>query len=501
MKHSLRLKITLVLMLSLLMLISLCWIVTRFFLPEYYQNMKLEMLGKSFEEISGLFIQEEAYTAIGLTDEQNDTINTLCSSHNLDMYIITRDMTYATNTSRVAKERMDYSRISYALGTVPFYQITNIRLLYSNGEYDIYFQSDGRQSANYIDLYGVLDNKVEIFIRTNYESIQESAEIASRFLAFVGIAVVLLGSVVMFFISRSFTKPILELAGISKKMTELDFDAKYEVRTKDEIAVLGSSINELSEKLERTISELKSANNELQSDIQNKIQIDEMRKDFLSNVTHELKTPIALIQGYAEGLQDNISEDAESREFYCEVIIDEAQRMNKMVKKLLTLNQLEFGKNQVEMERFDVVALIRSVLNSVDILFKQKEVQLIFEETEPIYVWADEYMVEEVVTNYISNALNHVSGKRIIEVKLIQYQEVVRIAVFNTGEQIPEEDLENVWVKFFKVDKARTREYGGSGIGLSIVKAIMAAHNRECGVVNHAAGVEFWCELDTDARI
>ena len=150
----------------------------------------------------------------------------------------------------------------------------------------------------------------------------------------------------------------------------------------------------------------------------------------------------------------------------------------------------------MEFERFDIVALIQSVLNSTDILIKQKNITVIFDEKEPVYVWADEYMIEEVVTNYISNAIHHVSGANIIEVKLIRINDLVRIAVYNTGANIPEEDLDKIWIKFYKVDKARTREYGGSGIGLSIVKAIMTSHNRECGVVNHQSGVEFWFELD-----
>jgi len=279
-------------------------------------------------------------------------------------------------------------------------------------------------------------------------------------------------------------------------MSDLNFEIKYPVTTNDEIGELGGSINILSEKLEKTFTELKNANNELLTDIQNKIQIDEMRKDFLSNVTHELKTPIALIQGYAEGLSDNINEDADSREFYCEVIIDEAKKMNQMVKKLLSLNQIESGNNQVNIERFDLVALIRSVLSSTEILFQQKEILLHFEHTDPVYVWSDEYMTEEVVTNFISNALNHVEGAKIIEIKLIQHDEVVRVAVYNTGAKIPEEDIENIWIKFYKVDKARTREYGGSGIGLSIVKAIMTSLNQKYGVINHDAGVEFWFELD-----
>lgn len=496
MKHSLRFKITFVLVVCMVMMILLCWILNKSFLGDYYRETKVSTLGKSYEEVKKLIAEKPVDQLSEFTEEQIDRLIEICSGNNIDVYIIKGYLVISSNTSRTARERMTYSRITYVYGTNLGYEITDVELLYSNGEYDVYSQYDKRQDANYIDLYSVMEDDVEIFIRTNYESIQESTAIANRFLAYVGIAVAVIGSIIIFFVSRNFTKPILELADISKKMSGLDFDVKYKGKTKDEIALLGNSMNELSERLEKTISELKSANNELQSDIQNKIQIDEMRKDFLSNVTHELKTPIALIQGYAEGLEDNINEDAESRQFYCDVIIDEAQKMNKMVKKLLTLNQLEFGQNQVEMERFDLVALIGSVIQSVDILVKQKQVRMIFEEKEPVYVWADEYMIEEVITNYVSNALNHVSGANIIEIKLIRRGDVVRVAVYNTGERIPEEELEKVWIKFYKVDKARTREYGGSGIGLSIVKAIMASHNQACGVVNHDSGVEFWCELD-----
>ena len=233
-------------------------------------------------------------------------------------------------------------------------------------------------------------------------------------------------------------------------------------------------------------------------DIEKKIQIDEMRKEFLSNVSHELKTPIALIQGYAEGLYDNINDDSESRKFYCEVIMDEADKMNKMVKKLLTLNQIEFGNNQVNFEHFDIVQVVRTVINSATLLAKQKEAQIEIDDYPQIYVWADEYMIEEVVTNYVSNAINHVDGEKKIKVSLKKTDKVVRVSVFNTGKCIPEEELDKIWIKFYKVDKARTREYGGSGIGLSIVKAIMESMNQKCGVLNHEDGVEFWFELDIE---
>ena len=170
--------------------------------------------------------------------------------------------------------------------------------------------------------------------------------------------------------------------------------------------------------------------------------------------------------------------------------------MNYMVKKLLTLNQIEFGNGQVEFERFDITALLRSVLNATNIMFRQKEVTLDFPEYDPVYVWGDEYRIEEVITNYISNALNHVEQAGRISVRLKLLEGRVRVSVFNTGQPIPEEDIDLIWEKFYKVDKARTREYGGNGIGLSIVKAIMNSINQACGVKNWENGVEFWFELD-----
>ncbi|MDD6744220.1 MAG: HAMP domain-containing sensor histidine kinase, partial [Roseburia porci] len=220
--------------------------------------------------------------------------------------------------------------------------------------------------------------------------------------------------------------------------------------------------------------------------------------EFLSNVSHELKTPLALIQGYAEGLQECINDDPESRNFYCDVIMDETDKMNKMVKKLLTLNQLEFGNEAVEMDRFDITELIQGVMNASSILAAQQEISINFYQDGPVYVWGDEFKVEEVITNYLSNAINHAEGEKRIDIRYTWLEQKVRVSVFNTGKPIPEEDIDKIWIKFYKVDKARTREYGGSGIGLSIVKAIMDSFHQQCGVINHEDGVEFWMELESN---
>lgn len=221
-----------------------------------------------------------------------------------------------------------------------------------------------------------------------------------------------------------------------------------------------------------------------------------MRTEFIGNVSHELKTPIALIQGYAEGLKDGITDDPESMEFYCDVIIDEAGKMNRMVKNLLTLNQLELGRDDTQFERIDITSLIQGVVQSLDIVARQKEVDVRMNVSGPVYVWADEFKVEQVVRNYVNNALNHVDGQRIIDIRIEEREGKIRVNVFNTGKPIPEEDIAHIWEKFYKVDKARTREYGGNGIGLSIVKAIMESFHQNYGVRNYENGVQFWFELD-----
>lgn len=529
-KHSVRVKMIALTFAAIFGTVALCLILNETFLVRYYERSKQKMLGDVYEQIDRLMEETEA-DVIEVTDEIEGNFNIeepvpehmseklrleldiLCAKSNITAVIIEDILSDKPRPQAIVsyffgtggKNNQDEEIIRDLIGDYfyPGYgqEVKEKKLESENEAYSVFSLYDARMKSKYIELVGFLTNGDIILMRSNVESMQESVKVANKFLLYAGIGSAVIISLIMFFVSRKFTRPILQLADIAKDMSELNFDVKYTVRSKDEIGKLGNSINILSEKLERTISELKSANNELQVDIERKTQADEMRKEFLSNVTHELKTPIALIQGYAEGLKDNINESAEDREFYCDVIIDEAGKMNSMVKKLLTLNQLEFGNAPVEFERFDLTELIQSVLNTTEILAKQKGVIVHFEQTEPVYVWADEYMIEEVLTNYISNAFHHVSGAGIVEVKIIPFGSRIRVAVFNTGETIPEEELDKIWIKFYKVDKARTREYGGNGIGLSIVKAIMEAHNRSYGVKNHVSGVEFWFELDNQAEM
>lgn len=498
MRHSIRFKLAIQLISLIAFTIFITWFINARFLSDYYLHCKVDNIADVFDRVQNIY--KESKEDIFLSEEDTLKMERLSSNNDVNIYVL---MSFAGRPLSSYPQPKDFgereqSQIEQLIRNYMSGNVSQVdRTVIQEGDnYVIYRLYDSHLDANYIDLIGLLEDNKVVFLRSNFENIQESVTLANQFLGYIGLLAVAIGIIAMFLLSKRFTKPIQELAYIARQMSDLDFEVKYPVNTKDEIGELGSSINILSDKLRDTISELKRANNELQSDIQKKTEIDEMRKEFLSNVSHELKTPISLIQGYAEGLMENVNEDEENRNFYCEVIIDEANKMNQLVKKLLTLNELEFGSNQVNFVRFDIVQLIRSILWSTDILFKQKGVTLRFEEEGPIYVWADEYLIEQVVSNYISNALNHVAGQKIIEIKLIHRENVLRVAVFNTGETIPEEDIDKLWVKFYKVDKARTREYGGSGIGLSIVKAIMNTHNKECGVNNRSVGVEFWFEVD-----
>ena len=486
-KHSLTRQITSIVSLLVAGAILLCWVLNTTLLPRYYMHNKKEVLMENYQTISNASAQNELES-----DEFAVTFDNLCSNGNIMALILQQD----GKVLRSSVNDLDALRTE-------FWDVLlhgdKMEVLYSNKQYQLLKKTDTRLDSEYLVLVGVLENGDMVLMRTAVESIRESAAISNRFLLFAGAAAIVASILVAFFTTRHITKPLQQLTDISKRMVDLDFNAKYESDQSNsyEVEELGNHINRLSENLERTISELKTANVELQDDIEKKIQIDEMRKEFLSNVSQELKTPLALIQGYAEGLQECINDDAESREFYCEVIIDEADKMNRMVKKLLTLNQLEFGNDQVIMERFDMTELIRGVANSTRILMEQKGIRLELENSEEAWVWGDEFKVEEVITNYMSNAINHADGEKLIRVFYTRSEDKLRVSVFNTGQPIPEEDIEKIWVKFYKVDKARTREYGGSGIGLSIVKAIMDSFHQRCGVINHEDGVEFWMELAT----
>ena len=488
MKYSIKKQIALIFIAVMTGTIVLCWVINSSFLETYYTKNKKKVIQTAYNSIN------RAVSNGDIDSYEFDLeFQKICDMYNMNVLVIDAQSNTVKSSTRNTEVLMRHLYDNF------FNPNMNMNYLEENEGYTIAVQLDFMTSTEYLEMWGVLDNGNLFLIRSPLESIRESVKISNQFLMYVGAIATLISAAIIWVVTTKITKPIMELKRISERMTELDFNTKYVSKGKNEIDLLGEHMNKMSVTLEKTFSELKTANNELMRDIEKKEQIDEMRKEFLSNVSHELKTPIALIQGYAEGLREGINDDAESREFYCDVIIDESNKMNNMVKKLLDLNQLEFGNDVVSMERFDVTELVRNYVKSAEILINQNQIKVHIDDRHSIYVWADEYKTEEVFDNFFSNAMNHINGERIIEIKFSYTNESkVRISVFNTGEPIPEESISRIWDKFYKVDKARTREYGGSGVGLSIVKAIMESMNQQYGVNNYTNGVEFWFELDTE---
>ena len=478
--QSVRVKMTLMLIIIMTSVIALSVLVNLTMLKTYYTVKEKKTIKESYVQLQKIFKKD--------TVRENE-VDEIAKKYNY------RIMISNSTGSRAYSSEGQNSVMYKGLWNIMNNNLDKISDDINKQGYAIMTNSNKSMGTS-INLIGYLDGDFTVIISTPMESIQTSARLSGQFTMYVGLILIICGAIAMYLYSRQFTKPIEDMAKAANQMSHLDFDMKVPTGSDDELGRLGNSINELSSKLELTISELKTANNELQKDIEQKVQIDEMRKEFLSHVSHELKTPIALIQGYAEGLKEGVNEDAESREFYCDVIMDEASKMNQMVKNLLTLNQLEFGDEDIVFERFNLTALVKGVLQSMEIMADQAGAKIMLHTEEDIYAWADEFKVEQVVRNYVSNACHHVSGDMVIEVKMVQKDGKVRVSVFNTGNPIPEADAPHIWDKFYKVDKAHTREYGGNGIGLSIVKAIMKSFNQEYGVKNYDNGVEFWFELD-----
>lgn len=529
MKHSIRYRMMLLFTGLMAAMLFAIWIINNFWLEGYYTSQQLKVMEDAYEKLNTTVMEKvQSGESIGevitretrqewelwqerlLQDAQEGlepgkgkrkdpeylpdessllyAVREYGEKNNIAIVLIDSNTGKALVSSARDEDWMVRKAQQYILGK----DNLDSEVLADNENYTVEKTYDFRAKSHYMESWGFFSDDSTMFIMSMpLASIQESAALSNRFTTYVGLIVLVLGGILMYFATRKVTDPIMKLAALSERMSRLDFDASYEGDAVDEVGVLGRSMNMLSEKLKETIGEL-------QKDIEEKTQVDEMRKDFIANVSHELKTPIALIQGYAEGLSEGMCEDEESRNYYCEVITDEAAKMNKMVKQLLTLTALEFGKDTPAMEVFDITELIGEWLSSARLLIEQNDANIEYEPGDPLWVRADEFKIEEVISNYLSNAMNHLDGARIIRVRTEQIENQVKVSVFNTGTPIPEEDIPNLWTKFFKVDKARTRAYGGSGIGLSIVKAILDAHGQQCGVENKADGVEFWFTLEAE---
>ena len=485
---SVRVKLFLMLSLIVLLIIAFLILVNNFVFGQFYLYSKT----KDLKEVYGVI--NDYYN--NPTDiDINSELEKLAINNNFDILIKDDDnINIFTSNKDFLSTFGEMNAMTNAINAG--------ELIEENDKFIIRRLRENKTGISYILLSAKLDNDYLLYIRIPVSSIQESVKISNNFLYLIAGFTILISAVIVNFVSRKFTEPILELNTIAKNMANLDFSHKYRITdADDEINNLGKSINQMSDKLESTIKQLRNTNIELERDIEEKSKIDEMRKSFISDVSHELKTPIALIQGYSEGLLENVNTDDESRKFYAEVILDETNKMDKLVKQLLELMKLEYGKREFSDKEFNIVELEKEVIRKSKVMLDEKQVEVELLSPDEITVIADDFYIEQVITNYLTNAIKHVeerNGKKriVIENSINVEKNKVRIKVYNTGINIKEEDMTRIWNRFYKIDESRNRADGGTGIGLSFVKAIMTNYKNEYGIVNKDDGVEFYFELD-----
>lgn len=488
--ESVRVKLFVTISTIILLIIVFLVIVNNLVLGQFYIYSKRQALKSVYETVNNYYQNPQntnLETQLEQISIQNNFDILIKNDQNVSIYTSNKDF-YST------LGQMNEMTIKFKVGMG--------EILEESEQYVIKKIKDTKNGVTYVLLSAMLDNGYQLYIRIPLNAIQESVKISNNFLYLIAGITILISAVIVSYVSRRFTDPILELNDIAKKMSNLDFSQKYRITDAgDEINNLGKSINAMSEKLEKTIKQLRKTNLELERDIEEKSKIDEMRKSFISDVSHELKTPIALIQGYSEGLLENVNSDEESRKFYAEVIQDETNKMDKLVKQLLELMKLEYGKREFNDAKFNIVELEKEVVRKSKVMLEEKEIKVEFETPEEVNVIADDFYIEQVISNYLTNAIKNikeVNNKKIIKIEnLVNVEQgKVRIKVFNTGDNIPEEHMQKIWNRFYKIDESRNRTDGGTGIGLSFVKAVMNNYQNSYGVINKDDGVEFYFELE-----
>ena len=490
--NSIRAKLFITLCIVIVMIISFLVIVNSVVLETLYYYSKKETSLETFEYIKANYSEK-------IEDSLKKELEKISLSDTFDILIMNGEEEVFSTKGNFLGNFSDIKEVNY---DVDYSIFKRTDILYSTSDITISREQDRQYGLNFIMLTGKISDTEKVYIRMPVTPIQDSVQISNQFLLMLGFASMIIGGMAILVITERFTKPIEELNDIANGMANLDFTKKYRIQdNEDEINELGRSINTLSDKLENTINQLKLNNMELEKDIEQRSKIDEMRKQFISDVSHELKTPIALIQGYAEGLVENVNTDEESKKFYSEVILDEANKMDKLVKRLLELMKLEYEERKFNDKVFDLVEVINEVIKNSKVILEEKKIEVEFTAQDPINVYADDFYIEQVITNYFTNAMKNadeVKGKKVIKVNVKKGKTPgkLRVSVFNTGKNIADEDLSRIWNRFYKVDSSRNRSNGGTGIGLSLVKAIMNRYNNKYGVSNKIDGVEFYFEIE-----
>ena len=418
--------------------------------------------------------------------------------HNIDVLIFKKSL--------VEEEGEMYSALYYTHGQstteTKWYDFQNrISSAVQNGVLDIcdrqaeYLQTEEASDAGkgWLRLFRSLDSNVYLMLETPLVSIEVAAEYASRIITLLSAAMLVIGGITASIVSRRVTRPLREIENVARRLTVMDFSHRCDVRSGDEIGMLAESVNHMADQLKENIGLLTQRNELLQRDLEREEVTNRQRRDFIASVSHDFKTPLSLIQGYAETMEEEGVSESQNR--YCQIIIEQAGRMNGMVNHLLSLSRLESGMVTLKPTVFALEDIFFSVLTNLRILMEKRGVRV-----EPIpsgewFVNADYAQAEQIVTNLLENAVKYAGTPPDIRIGFARQGDRIRASVFNTSDPIPEEKIVHLFEGFYRADQARQLSSNSYGLGLAIVKAAVELHGCGCGVENVPEGVRFWFEL------
>ncbi len=334
------------------------------------------------------------------------------------------------------------------------------------------------------------DNREEytVFFAKNTEKESQVVEALQKAVPILSVVIIAVSIVAAFFYTVYMTTPIKRISKISKQMASLDFSGLCTVRRTDEIGVLASSLNNLSGKLSSALSELQSANKQLQADIDKERELERQRIDFFSAASHELKTPITIIKGQLQGMLYQVGR-YKDRETYLAESLAVTNTLEKMVQELLTISRLDTPGYVCKKSKFDLSNLINERLSAHEDLFMQRDLTVEKFISPEVSVSGDMQLFQKVLDNLLGNAAVYSPAGNCVFVKLWQDTEKVKLTIENTGVHIQDGEMSKLFEAFYRVDQSRNRQTGGTGLGLYIVKTILDLHGAEIKIGNTGQGV------------
>lgn len=498
MRRKIALKLFVVTAVFFISFISIQLIFQSLFFQKFYINRKTNNLKTALEKFEKNYVNnirnsEKTLENIREFEEANNSKIVILESNGLLNYITD----YKNEQKDSARIKVIKSIIhEWTSNPEAFFKMQNkdetITYIFDDRFYNI---------KNVVSVNPVVVNNIPakvIFAVSSLQPVDEAANVMKEFYVYIYIAAVGLILVLSFIYSRMISKPLVDLNKTASKMARLDFTEKCQDDREDEIGNLAHTLNFLSENLKSALTSLRASNEKLKQDIEKEKELEKMRKEFVASVSHELKTPISLIEGYAEGIKDGIVE-GEEQEYYLDVIIDEAQKMGILVSDMLELSRLESRSFKINLKEFALDNTILEIIKRLNGVRSQKNqdknVEFITDIKSNLIALGDETRIEEVATNFLTNAIRHTKDQGKIFVRTIIKDDKVLVEIENQGENIPEDEISKIWDRFYKIDKSRNRSLGGTGLGLAIVKNILELHNSEYGAKNTENGVMFYFTL------